>query len=422
MGNKQSTADLIADIKRDHPQSGRAAVATGTTTPPPAVDSSPPSATGATAPDLSSLFSQRPLTVTGYRDDQCPIPAALISAIAAGMSQPKFHQEWCMMYDSAYDGKSFSRVVKILGASSNSTLLIVQERSEPGQEPGPHCRCFGGFNAMEWKTTAQRDKEGKTAGAAKQRAARLGQSDAGSQIDDKPADQLPQFFGNDECFVFTSGEPKRSGEATTTQPPNGAAALGGRPDASAGGTEEAEPATAAVSAEDDGYVVDPSQIRIYRPKGSNSNFMYLFDLHPQQERIGIGMGGAKDEGSASVGNFAFFVDRFLNHGTCSIRLCPTFGNPRLSTEGSFSVGRVWILGVIPFDSQATTDRAGEDGGHQSDSDSCGGSREVADRHKRLGIKRSCIFNRDAVVDKMLLELNGTHSFKGEYDREGNCGE
>ena len=35
MGNKQSTADLIADIKRDHPQSGRAAVATGTTTPPP---------------------------------------------------------------------------------------------------------------------------------------------------------------------------------------------------------------------------------------------------------------------------------------------------------------------------------------------------------------------------------------------------
>lgn len=292
--------------------------------------------------------------VTGLREN-ATMPSELLIPLSRAMPHEKYQNEWRCIYDSAFDGKSFSRLVKLIAMAPTSSLIVIQERCEEESSKG---RYFGGFNATPWKLLAQREKEGKTTAAARARAERLNMA---PDVSSRPDDQLLQFFGNHDCFVFTSGDVRSDG------------------------------------------AVDPEAVHTYTPRG-NSNFMYLFDTHPDPDRIGIGMGGGKEGGG--VGQYAWFVDRFLNAGYCSTRLCPTFSNPRLSSQQNFAVQRVWMFDVAPEEKEPVED---------CDSD------ETKERGEKLGVKRSILFRSENQADKILLELHGAHSFdKGDYTREGEC--
>lgn len=338
-----------------------------------------------------------------------PIPVDLVEAVAKAISHPRLLQRWTCLYDSAVDGRSFARLAKIVASANCPTLIVIQEKPDASSysgspdEPFP-MRYFGGFASTPWKNVAAREKEGKSLAAAKARAARGGPSVS----DERPAEQLPQFFGDADCFVFTSGAVNRvapqatSGTDTSSaSSPPGAAVSASAPSAEAAPAQTSAPLVATAT-------LVKENIRVYKSKStSNANFQYFYDVHPQADRVGLGMGGAK-EGSG-VGGFAFFLDRYLTKGTCSTRICPTFGNPRLSTDQEFTVGRVWFLALESVDG----DDDGDTSGNESD-----GTKE---RKRRLGVKKSVLFGHNAEVDKMLLELHGAHTFNdGDYTREGEA--
>lgn len=196
-------------------------------------------------------------------------------------------------------------------------------------------RTVGCYTASEWITS------GDQAHAAKLRAAERAKYDStggeSGGYTRKPRNQAPQYFGDSRCFVFTSGE--------------------GKP-------------------------------RVYTSKPhNNSNFMYLCDTL-QGDKGGLGMGSTKEN---TVGDFAWFIDSTLSRGRCSIDLCPTFSNPRLTSKTEFSIEAVEVFGV--------------------DEESWGPEPEDGENFQPLSKRHG--------VDAALMELNG-HRFYSEQGREECC--
>lgn len=255
---------------------------------------------------------------------------ALVDALLPSLP-PTCQSSWRLLYSSNNHGKNFTQLVRRI-EDRGPTLIIVKEAGGSG-------RCFGGYSDAPWLTVAQRDHRGRVSAAAQARSDRLHTSDRGVMT--KPERQAKQFSGTSDCFVFTSGDR----DADTNK----------------------------------------NNVRVFRPKtgaASNANYMYLFDHHPQSERVGIGMGS---DSATGPGEFAWFLDRYLAHGRCSVRLCPTFGNPRLSSETEFDVGSVEAYALDP-DSQTWDDDGNDDDG------------ALGNRH---------------AVDKALLELHGQKFYSDE---------
>jgi hypothetical protein len=154
-------------------------------------------------------------------------------------------------------------------------------------------------------------------------------------------------------------------------------------------------------------------VPIYRSReesaGGNSNYMYLFDAHPDDSKIGIGMGG-------QPGQFGWFLDRFLEKGFCTGPRCATYGSPLLVPMEEWSVDVVEAYAVHPRDVEnlkaALATFAGE--GTKSD------GKSLLDKQK--GKKKTSVMNRGAETncDKMLLELNMQHQFRSEEQGSSDC--
>ncbi|ESL11484.1 hypothetical protein TRSC58_00764 [Trypanosoma rangeli SC58] len=186
---------------------------------------------------------------------------------------------------------------------------------------------FGGFSMESWQTVAAREKQDKNRSAAARRAAREGHDTQG--VTHRPVNQNRAFFGSEDCFLFSNK---------------------------------------------DGGV-------IYRAKSSvNSNFMYFFDVHPHSDKIGIGMGG-------QPGHFGWFLDRWLERGTCHGVRCATFGNPRLTDAEEWLIDVVEAYTLLP-DFVETPSKV---------------SQGTAERE-------SCLKKHANDADKVLLELYGFHTF------------
>lgn len=187
------------------------------------------------------------------------------------------------------------------------------------------------------------------------RSARTGQTT--DRVQERPSNQSPQFFGTSSCFVFK-----------------------------------------AVSS-------DPSTLEVFKGKSSlNSNFMYLFDVHPDQERVGIAMGG-------QVQRHAWFLDRWLEAGHCA-NTCTTFGSPNLCSISPFSVDAVEVYSVNPENFAPLLERhaADENRRRMREVEVDGEDTEAAPSVLRQGAETNC--------NKMLLELNGMHQF--DAVREDCC--
>jgi hypothetical protein len=277
---------------------------------------------------------------------------ALLEEIRGGLPPPQ-QRHWKLLYSSRLHGKSFAQLVRRVRKCGPTVIVVHEAKTEFGDAG----RVFGGYTNADWRTNADREHDAKANAAARNRSERCEATGGGpgEYFTVRPDRQARQFFGDGQCFVFTSG-PLKSDAASFAES------------------------------------YDPETVRIYRSRehlaAANNNFMYLMDTHPQPDRIGLGMGSDKEDG---IGEFAWFVDRYLSKGHCSIRLCPTFGNPRLSAATDFTVQEVEVYGV---DGDALAER-------DADEDD---TRALAERH---------------AVDKALLELNGTHFYSDE-NREGEC--
>ncbi|CBZ09032.1 conserved hypothetical protein [Leishmania infantum JPCM5] len=233
---------------------------------------------------------------------------------------------WYLLYSSYLHGKSFQRLVQRI-TSRGPTIIVIKVKDSP--------RVLGAFCESDWLTVAQREKNAKSAAAASARATREGQK---QRVTSAPEKQSNTFFGNVNCFVFR---------------------------AYADGTDD-------VSTEGEIY---------HSHSSMNSNFMYLFDTHPLEEKIGIGMGG-------QPGYYGFFIDRWLENGASHGARCTTFQNPRLSSTESWVVESVEVYAV---------------------------KKDIVEQLLITGSSRtsgvSCVNdNPDSRACQMLLELNGTHEF------------
>jgi hypothetical protein len=266
-------------------------------------------------------------------------------------------EKWKLRYSSSVHGKSFSRLVERI-RDRGPTVIIIQEGDQPSTSEAPTAegkgssadyskhrtasspRVFGGFTTSPWTTVADRDKEGKSLAAARSRATRNGLE----MPEERPANQATQFFGDSSCFIFTSG---------TTH---------------------------------------PNTPEVHRARSNiNSNFQYLFDKHPDEDRIGIGMGGKP--------NFhAWFLDNWLEKGHCRGTRCTTFGNPALCPREEFSIAAVEVYSVDP-----------ESWAEEGDE---GGTAMHQQNRTRMGTKGTCLEDKAAVnADMMLMEMNGMHEFR-----------
>lgn len=213
------------------------------------------------------------------------VPDTLASSIAQALPQTcqpqAFHPtQWFLLYNSDIHGKSFNRLVQRV-EQKGPTVIVIKVKDEDV--------FIGAFCESDWLSVAQRERQSKSQAAAKQRAAREGQSTSGLAA--RPDNQSNVFFGNENCFIFSAST---SGETS-----------------------------------------------IYRSRSSvNSNFMYLFDTHPLAEKQGIGMGG-------QAGYFGWFMDRWLEKGACNGARCTTFQNPRLTPSESWTVEAVEVYAVSP---------------------------------------------------------------------------
>ncbi|CBZ38644.1 hypothetical protein, conserved [Leishmania donovani] len=233
---------------------------------------------------------------------------------------------WYLLYSSYLHGKSFQRLVQRI-TSRGPTIIVIKAKDSP--------RVLGAFCESDWLTVAQREKNAKSAAAASARATREGQK---QRVTSAPEKQSNTFFGNVNCFVFR---------------------------AYADGTDD-------VSTEGEIY---------HSHSSMNSNFMYLFDTHPLEEKIGIGMGG-------QPGYYGWFIDRWLENGASHGARCTTFQNPRLSSTESWVVESVEVYAV---------------------------KKDIVEQLLITGSSRtsgvSCVNdNPDSRACQMLLELNGTHEF------------
>lgn len=234
---------------------------------------------------------------------------------------------WYLLYNSDIHGKSFQRLVQRITNKGPTVIVIKIHDSQ---------RVIGAFCESDWLTVADREKLAKSRAAAAKRSEREGQRSSG--YSERPANQNNVFFGGERCFVFSAG-----GNGEGSQPSEGTV-----------------------------FHSHPSM---------NSNFMYLFDTHPIVEKEGIGMGG-------QPGYFGWFVDRWLENGSCNGVRCTTFQCPRLSDAEVWKVEAIEVYAVREDIVQQLVKR--DDGDVQPS---------------------SCLTaNPDTDVDKMILELHGVHNF------------
>ncbi|KAG5464022.1 hypothetical protein LSCM1_00201 [Leishmania martiniquensis] len=234
--------------------------------------------------------------------------------------------KWYLLYSSHLNGKSFQKLVQRI-TSKGPTIIVIKVKDSP--------RVLGAFCESDWLTVAEREKNAKSSAAASARALREGQR---QRTTSAPTNQSNVFFGSVNCFVFRANAHESDG----------------------------------VSAEGEIY---------HSHSSMNSNFMYLFDTHPLEEKIGIGMGG-------QPGYYGWFINRWLENGTSHGVRCTTFKNPRLSPAESWVVESVEVYSV---------------------------KKDVVEQLLRTGSERgsgvSCVNNNPCSnADQMLLELNGTHEF------------
>ncbi|KAH9581938.1 TLDc domain [Trypanosoma melophagium] len=226
--------------------------------------------------------------------------------------------QWYLLYSSFLHGRSFQQFVQRL-VDKGPTIIVIRSCASPV--------VFGGFCEDSWLTVAAREKQSKSRSAAVKRAARENQPPHG--ISQRPSNQDPVFFGSENCFLFSDHN---------------------------GGT-------------------------IYRPHPSiNSNFMYLFDTHPLEGRVGIGMGGRP-------GCLGWFLDGWLEGGASPPTRCSTFQSPPLVPGPTWRVDAVEVYALHP-DTVASLLQAAE-GDTPAD---------------------SCLRRQSLAADKMLLELHGAHNF------------
>ena len=304
-----------------------------------------------TSPQESSvkLSSQIDVAIAGVNDadrDKLLLSPTLSSAILRCLG-PEYYSsnntaQWLLLFNTACHGKSFARLVQHICDNGPVVILIRDADTQ---------RVFGGFNETAWKLVATREREAKSSAAAAARAAREGLTAEPG----RPGNQSRLYFGSDRCFMFSDTLPN--------------------------GTR--------VAASED--------VPIYRSKPSaNSNFMYLFDTHPDDDKMGIGMGG-------QPGQFAWFLDRFLEKGSCKGARCPTFGNPMLVPLEEWTVDVVEAYAVHPrvvAELTEAIDSSIKDG------------RTVVDKQKN-GEKSITRRGAESNCDKMLLELDMRHHFHGD---------
>lgn len=244
-------------------------------------------------------------------------------------SDPFGKQKWFLLYSSEVNGKSFQRLAQSLNECGPTVIFVKLKDSS---------RVIGCFCESDWQTVASREKAAVSRSAAAKRAAREGQNMA---LGGRPSNQNPVFFGNENCFIFTASRDE--------------------------------------------------ECQIYKASSTaNSNFMYLFDTHPLEQKVGIGMGGQPDY-------FGFFLDRWLDSGACSGIRCTTFKNPRLTETESWSIDKVEAYAV----SALVVEKLLISGNDLV-------SESVLNK------------NPDHEADKAIMELNGMHRFN-QNDRT-ECGQ
>jgi hypothetical protein len=291
-------------------------------------------------------------TISGAGCDASHAPLlddATLELVAAGMPYA-MRSNWCLVYSSTQHGKNFTRLTTALtdGRARGATLIVIKEAGG---------RVLGGFNSCAWSTLGEREQAGKSNAAARHRAERDHCNK--DSYTSRPEQQAMQFMGDEDCFVFTDG------------------GAGGAP-------------------------------RVFKPKhnaAANANYMFLYDRHPIADRAGIGMGSSELKG---IGEFAWFMDKYLSRGKCSVRLGPTFGNPRLSDESEFSIATVEAYAVDP----AAVERLAADGGAP-----------MVRRKPGEGPDDQSILDRKE--DMAMLGFNGHKFYSQESEREdvggGCCG-
>ncbi|KPA80137.1 hypothetical protein ABB37_05127 [Leptomonas pyrrhocoris] len=237
-----------------------------------------------------------------------------------------FPVKWYLLYSSDINGKSFQRLVQHI-VSRGPTVLIVKLKNS--------ARVIGAFCESDWLTVAEREKAAKSAAAASARALREGQAQR-RKVESKSKNTV--FFGNANCFVFRVHSSNNDGVSEMGE--------------------------------------------IYKSKPSmNTNFMYLFDVHPLEDKVGIGMGGQS-------GYYGWFIDRWLETGTCYGSRCTTFDCPRLTPTETWQVDSVEVYAV----KSDVVEQLLRDG-------------------NQLVTDVSCVNgNQDSKAAQLILELNGTHQF------------
>jgi hypothetical protein len=254
--------------------------------------------------------------------------------------------EWVLLFNSNCHGKSFVRLIQHV-CDRGPVLIAIRDVETQ--------RVFGGFNESAWRVVATREREAKSAAAAAARAAREGVAVEAS----RPSNQSRLFFGTDRSFLFSDTLPN--------------------------GTK----------------VTSSENVPIYRSRsesaGGNGNYMYLFDVHPDDDKIGIGMGG-------QAGQFGWFLDRYLEKGFCKGPRCSTYGNPLLVPLEEWSVDVVEAYAVHPRDVDELKAALAESTIKEG--------RTIIDKQ---GVKKPSIMHRGSETncDKMLLELDMQHQFRGE---------
>lgn len=262
--------------------------------------------------------------------------AAIHAAIppSSNPSTMKHHDSWFLLYNSRIHGASFHRLVQLI-TDHGPTVIVIHDASSG--------RRFGGYNEASWTTVAQREKDAKSMAASNARAKRNGMAD---QVQGgRPTNQAGTFFGNERSFLFRCSEGDEGGAPTIFH---------SRPDV-------------------------------------NANFMYLFDAHPDEDRVGIGMGGVPPS------QFGWFLNRWLEEGACRGARCSTFHNPMLSATATWAVGgvEVYAIGADAVEELKT--------------------KEVFADGKTSGDTGASI-RKGRTADKVILELNDTHHFYGDEAR------
>jgi hypothetical protein len=269
--------------------------------------------------------------------------AAIHAAVPPAFGERSFrhHDSWFLLYNSRIHGSSFHRMIQLI-TDRGPTLIVVKDNTSG--------RIFGGYNEASWSTVANREKEAKSIAASNARAKRNGMDD---HVITRPANQASTYFGNEHSFTFRC-----------------------RP-----ASDESDQAG------------DPAGVDIYHARPHvNANYMYLFDAHPDDDKVGIGMGGVPPA------YFGLFLNRWLEEGVCRGVRCTTFHNPMLSATETWQVGgvEVYALGTETVEELGATEVL-PDGKTMVDT---GASiRKGQDRH----------------ADKMILELNAQHRFYADED-------